>query len=295
MKNFGGHVGVAVFGALSFALTVALVTVISRVTGFNLFSLSVWIVIPAGAMITGAAAASGYYFGSLLFHTRPTWFLLVQVIVVAALAQLAIYYGEYSTLVLQNGVRVADRIGFSEYMDLTLTSAHLRVGRAQTDTGAVGSFGYWLAAFQFVGFILGGVATYFFLRRHPVCQSCSRYLRTLATRKQHINDNEVFSTYYDNLFKHPVDGPEFAEWLQYDPDNKQIKEGTVLATSTLKGCPHCKTQRIEQRVTLHGKKDWKDIPTLARNIAIPDGIDLRSVFKGEVNASRQQRAEPTLA
>lgn len=297
VKNLGGHLGVALFGILSFALTVAFVTALERITGFNLFSLSVWVVVPVGAMITGAAAASGYYFGSLLFHTRPTWFLLVQILIVAAIAQMSIYYGEYSTMVLDNGVRVADRIGFFQYLDLVLTSAHLRVGRAQTDAGEVGSFGYWLAAFQFIGFILGGVATFLFLRFHPVCQKCSRYLRTLATRKQHINDRDAFSAYYDNLFDHPVDTQGFADWMHYDPDAKHIGEGTILTTSSLKGCPHCKTQVVEQRVQIFGGKDWKDVPKLSRNVAIPDGVDLRSVFKATkvVTAGEGRRVEPTMS
>ncbi|MGO4664884.1 hypothetical protein [Bosea sp. 2RAB26] len=293
MKNFGGHVGVAFFGILSFAITVALVTAIDRATGFNLFALSVWVVVPVGAALTGAAAASGYYFGSLLFHTRPNWFLLVQVMIVAALAQFAIYYAEYSTLVLDNGIRVADRIGFFDYLDIRLTTAHMRIGRAQTDTGAVGSFGYWLAFFQFVGFILGGIATYLILKNHPVCTVCSRYPRKLATSSQHFNDREAFATYYDNLFDHPVDGPAFAEWMGHDPDKGRIREGTILATSTLRGCPHCKTQRIVQAVQIMGKNDWSALPSLARDVIIPQDIDLRPVFKGETG--RRIGAQPASA
>jgi hypothetical protein len=82
---------------------VVAVVVIERLTGFNLFTLSVWVVVPAGALITGAAAASGYYFGSLFFHTKPVWFLLVQMVIVAAVAQFAIYYAEYATMVLDDG------------------------------------------------------------------------------------------------------------------------------------------------------------------------------------------------
>jgi len=281
MRNFGGHVGVALFGILSFALTVAVVTVIDRVTGFNLFSLSLWVIIPLGAMLTGAAAASGYYSGSLLFHTRPTWLLLVQVIIVAALAQIAIYYSEYSTFVLDNGIRVADRVGFFDYLDIRLTTTHLRIGRALIDTGEVGSFGYLLTLIQFVGFILGGMGAYFFLKVHPACQGCSRYLRQLATGKQHFNDRKAFATYYDNVFGHRYDWRAFAKWMRHDPGKKQVREGTILATSTLHGCPHCKTQRIALMVQIMGKKEWSTIPNLARDVAIPQGIDLRPVFKGE--------------
>lgn len=280
MRNLGGHIGVAIFGLITFALTVAAVTVLDRLTGFNLFSLSVWVVVPVGAIVTGMAAASGYYFGSLFFHTRPTWFLLVQVLVVAALAMGAIYYFEYATIVLDNGVRVADYVGFQRYMEVRLTSSHLRIGRGQTDTGAVGDFGYVLAAIRFVGFVLGGFGTWAILRSQPVCQTCSRYLRKLTSRAQRFEDQNTFGVYWDHLFKHPVDSPEFSEWLRYDPTTAEQKVGDVLATSTLKGCPHCKTQLVAQTVQVMNKQGWSDVHSLTRNIRIPVGIDLRPIFKG---------------
>jgi hypothetical protein len=59
VENLRGRVGVAGFGILSLVLAVALVTVVNRATGFNPFTLTVWSVIPAGAILTGAAATSG--------------------------------------------------------------------------------------------------------------------------------------------------------------------------------------------------------------------------------------------
>jgi hypothetical protein len=40
-------------------------TAIERLTGFDVFTFSLWFIIPAGAIGTGIAAASGYYFGRL--------------------------------------------------------------------------------------------------------------------------------------------------------------------------------------------------------------------------------------
>ena len=98
MKNLGGHMGVAGSSIVTLALTVALVAAVNRITGFNVFTLTLWSVTPAGAILTGAAAASGIHLGSRLFQTRPTW--LLHAVAGAALAQAAIYYDEYSALVL---------------------------------------------------------------------------------------------------------------------------------------------------------------------------------------------------
>jgi hypothetical protein len=279
MKALGGHLGVSIFGILSFALTVVAVVVIERLSGFNLFTLSVWVVVPAGALITGAAAASGYYFGSLFFHTKPVWFLLVQMVIVAAVAQIAIYYAEYATMVLENGTKTSSLISFPDYLDRYLTKMHMRVGRGAQDAGEVGSFGYWLAVIQFVGFLVGGVAVFIFLKGYPTCQACGRYLRTLFKYKQNFNAQEEFSLYYETVFQHPVDSPGFAEWMQWQPHQGKTKPGSILAVTTLRGCPHCKTQMISQDVKVMTAKEWKDVPELTRHIRIPDGIDLKPVFK----------------
>jgi hypothetical protein len=146
MKNLGGHMGVAGSGIVTLALTVALVAAVNRITAFNLFTLTLWSAVPAGAILTGAAAATGIHLGSRLFQTRPTW--LLHAIVGAALAQPAIYYDEYSALVLENGFRVADHIGFLNYLDIRLTTGYLRSGPAQASARDIGALGYWLALFS---------------------------------------------------------------------------------------------------------------------------------------------------
>ena len=244
MKNLGGHMGIAGSGILSLVLTVALVLAVNRMTGFNGFTLTLWSVVPVGAILAGAAASSGIHAGSRLFRTRPTQFLLPFAVVGAALAQGVIYYGEYSNLVLGNGLRVASRIGFLNYLDIRLTTAYLRSGSAQADIGDVGAFGYWLAVFQFAGFVLGGLATAILLEDRPACGSCSRHLRMLATGTQHFNDRDAFDTYYENVLSLPLDGPEFADWITYDPDRKEVREGSLLVTSTLMDCPRCQCQHM---------------------------------------------------
>ena len=138
-------------------------------------------------------------------------------------------------------------------MEVRLTSTHLHIGRgATTDTGAVGDFGYVLAVIQFVGFVLGGIGVYGILVSQPVCARCGRYMRKLLSRSQRFEDQDTFGVYWENLFKHPVDTPEFSEWLRYDPTTAKV--GDVLATSTLKGCPHCKDQLVTQTVQVMNKQ-----------------------------------------
>ncbi|ANM02914.1 hypothetical protein AMC78_CH00773 [Rhizobium phaseoli] len=144
---------------------------IKHFTGFDIFTLSFFVFIPAGALICGAAAASGYYFGALWLHIRPTFLILAQMLLVAAIAQVAIYYGEYRLLDLGERKMASDVVSFKHYLDI-YPSSTLRVGRGAVDTGTVGSFGRVLALIQFLGFIVGGVFVYVMLRVYPVCEKC---------------------------------------------------------------------------------------------------------------------------
>ncbi len=278
MKDFAQSFGVAACGLVTSVLTALGVVAVSRITGFDLFTFSLWVVVPVGAALTGFAAASGYYFGSLYFHKRPDLPLLVQMVVIAGVTQLLIYYLGYTTFVLDDGRRVSDLVPFGQYLDIMLTSAHYRIGRAMTDTGEVGSFGYWLAAFQFVGFLVGGVCVYGFLRAKPVCSTCNLYLRPLSKRQKTFSDADSASAYYDVLFQHPVDSSEFASLIRADAKAKAEK-GAVLVKTILHGCPKCKAQLIEETVQVYNGSEWKDADKLGRRVAIPDGIDLASTFR----------------
>ena len=279
MKAFARYFGVATCGLVTSVLTALAIVAVSKITGFDVFTFSIWVVVPVGAALTGFAAASGYYFGSLYFHKRPDLLLLLQMVVIAGLTQLLIYYLGYKTFVLDDGRRVSDLIPFGQYLDITLTSAHYRIGRAMTDTGEVGSFGYWLAAFQFVGFLVGGLCVYGFLLEKPVCSTCNLYLRPLCKReKTFVDADSASSHYYDVLLQHPVDSSEFASLIRVEA-KCQAQKGAVLVKTSLHGCPKCKAQLIEEKIQVHNGSAWKDADKLNRRVAIPDGVDLIGVFR----------------
>src|SRR4051794_28901794 len=100
MKGLLEAFGVALCGLATSVLVAIANVAIARMTGFNLFTFSIWLVVPVGALAIGFAAASGYYFGSLYFHKRPTAVLLVQMVAIAGLTQLLTYWLGYATMVL---------------------------------------------------------------------------------------------------------------------------------------------------------------------------------------------------
>ena len=279
MKGFAESFGVALCGLITSVLVAIANVALARMTGFNFFTFALWFIVPVGAIGVGFAAASGYYFGSLYFHKRATLMLFVQMVAIAALTQLLIYYLGYATMVLDDGRRVADIAPFSKYLDVLLTSSHYRIGRAQSDTGAVGDLGYWIAFAQFLGFVFGGIAVFGFLKTKMFCQSCDRYLRPLAQRTKTFSDAETAAAYYDHVFSLPVDGPEFAELMRTEAQVKKPSPGALNIVTTLMSCPKCKAQTVDEKVKNFNGSEWKEYNPLSRRIAIPDGVDLATVFR----------------
>jgi hypothetical protein len=54
----------------------------------------------------------------------------------------------------------------------------------------------------------------------------------------------------------------------------------VQVNTSLLGCPACKAQIIEEKVTGYNGKDWVGLNKLDRRVRIPSGIDLSPVFRG---------------
>ena len=280
MKSLLEGFGVALCG-LATSILVALADVaVARMTGFDFFTFSIWLVVPAGAVVTGFAAASGYYFGSLYFHKKASASLLVQMVLIAGAAQLLIYWTGYATMVLEDGRKVADLVPFAQYMDITLTKAHYRIWRGQADTGELGNMGYWIAVAQFAGFLVGGVAVFGDLKAKAVCGSCDLYLRPLAKKQKSFADAEAAGGYYNRLFTLPVDGPEFAELIRWKAEVDKPAQGALQVDTSLMGCPSCKAQMVEEKVQGYNGKEWKGLAKLTRRVNIPSGVDLAPVFRG---------------
>ena len=279
MRKFLATTGVAACGLITSVLTAIAVLIVQKLVGLNLFTLMVWLIVPAGAIATGMAAASGYYFGSLYFHTRPGVLLVMQMVVIAGFTQWLIYYMGYLTLILDDGRRVSDYIDFSQYLDFILTKAQYRVGRAQTKTPEMGEAGYWIALLQFGGFLVGGLCTFVFLKDKPVCPGCQKYFRPLASTVKQFSNREDFITYYDGIYKIPVDTPLFEDAIRATTKKEKVGAGTISHTMSLVGCPECKSQVIIENVQVFNGGDWKEVQELHRKTIMPEGTNLAPVLR----------------
>lgn len=282
MKRIAENFGIAICGLVTSILVAVADAALARMIGFDFFTFSFWFVVPVGAVLTGLAAASGYYFGSLFFHKRAGAAQLFQMVLIAGMTQVLIYWFEYKTLVLDNGLKVANFIPFAQYLDISLTKAHYMLGTrrgAHGAIGAAGKLGYWMASIQFVGFLAGGILIWFVLRAKPVCPACDLYLRPLAKRQKTFADPVSASAYYDKVFSHPVGSDEFASLMRMKAEVPRPMEGAFHVDTVLLACPECKGQTIEEKVKVFNGKQWNEFNHLNRQVSMPKGVNIARLFR----------------
>jgi hypothetical protein len=291
MKSLIGSLGLALCGLLS-SVVVALADVfLERATGISVFGLTLWFVLPAGAVCAGIAAASGYYFGALYLDRRPTPMLLWQMVLVAAFAQFLIYYLSYASTGLEDGSSLSDVLSFWQYMDARLSTSRLRrIGllTSETITPFTG-YVFFLAAIQFLGFLAGGLSVYYFLRERPYCTACNLYLRLLATKEKFFPSSMPAFAYFNSLTKCDVQHAQFSELLNA-PANEAMKPayGAHKVDAVLRGCPACKRQLLENKMWAYNGNDWKVEYAVQHQADVPHGVDLISVFGGSAPLQASQ-------
>jgi hypothetical protein len=270
---------VSACGLATALLTGALCVLISRMTGFSIHTFSFWYIVPGGAFVTGFAAATGFYLGSVWLHARATLSTLVQALVVSCLAFFLIHWLGYATLTFEDGTRAMDVIGFGTYLDAALTQSRLR-HIYQTRGGVrVGGAGYFLGALQLGAFLVGAVAVYRFLRNHPYCARCDRFLRKLGERAKQFVDRGAAVTFREAL---GATVPGTAEFARLMARRQEIKAGCGAFTYRLKlfGCPTCNGQFVHESFEVFdGRMDWTEVPDLARVMRVPAGTSVVRSFE----------------
>ena len=253
--------------------------IVSRMVGINMFTFKLWFVIPAGAICLGMLGASGAILGARYVQVQPTIIDAVLMVFVAAATMLLVYYLDYATLVLDDGRKVSDLIDFDKYVDLILTKSHMRVGRgAGVQTGEVGDMGYAIAAIEFVGFLVGGAATFLLIKDLPRCGDCGSYLRKLKTKKTKEVTFDEAGKLIDCFNRGDLSMVQ--QVIVWSPEDRTLDRNIqrVIITYNLLGCPKCKTEVITVSVNAFNGKEWNEVPALSSRRNLAGGTSLRDQF-----------------
>jgi len=300
MKMLLEQLGIALLGLVTTLLVVITEITVWRWTTVSLVGTRLEYVIPIGAIVGGAVAASGYYFGAIYTHSRTGPSLLLLMVMIAALAYFLIYWLEYTH------VHDGDAATFWEFVQSRWTHTRLR-GRGSFN---VSVFGYVLGLLEFIGFLLGGLCVYWFLAEREMCPSCNLYLSSVLTSQKEFADENFVVSCLDGLEKFLASPHTSAattgnsvitgnsavaksDNLAVTRDNPIVTDDNPVATGDsaalaspkplpmrvsfeLMGCPICKYQVLKHRVAVKDGEDWKDIDPLAGSFHVPAGVDVKS-------------------
>jgi hypothetical protein len=154
------------------------------------YTYAVWWLVPIGAMGAGVVASTGYLWGARWLGVRPGWLSRASLLLVSVAAFFAIHYVEF--------LWGHPTVGFWSYLDNAVQSASYETKVGETVVRAwsaerLGALGYVVVALQVVGFAMGGLVVFGWLRATPYCSSCSAYLRRKSRFDRTTDGGRVFA------------------------------------------------------------------------------------------------------
>ncbi|MFI5342722.1 MAG: hypothetical protein ACHQUC_00705 [Chlamydiales bacterium] len=271
MKNVLKDVLITLFGAVTSLLTALILYWIESRWNISFYSLMVWFVIPAGAGISGFAAASGYYFGARLFNHKPRITILLNMIVVSFGTYLLIQYLDYSFLETE-GKSIAHYLSFWEYLDISMTnsSVQIRAGRGGIKIGSaieLKSFGYVYVLLQVIGFALGSFVLYLYLSTRLYCKECLCYFSSKGNVRRYMDNNESLADFIRKAFN-LLEQHNLTEIISLHAEAGSLKCGLKRSHFKtdlyLKFCKGCRKHHLGLNVfKWNGKDDWDEIRDLS--------------------------------
>lgn len=270
---------VAGCGLATTVATALAVVILENESGIQLFSYGAYGgLLPIGALACGAAAASGYYGGSVIFHQRPTWLLLLQMVLIGALAQFLMYYLEY--FITMKGA-VGNWNAFVAWLDHDITSASYQINNRHgrdTITGPVGKMGYVISGIQFAGFMIGAGAIFFYLRSLPVCRDCEKYIKQIGQRDKLFESYTEAEAFCDETRIMPLDSAQYAERLAQANTTTGSRAGSYRIEIGLYECPGCQGKTIINQAYRNRNSEWRKVDDFGRMVSVPSGADLMPYF-----------------
>jgi hypothetical protein len=151
-------------------------------TDFHIMGWYANYVIPAGALIVGIVAGSGYGIASWLTGVRISRMLLLTVLLLQTAAYIGAEYVEYRDVLGQfqprgKALAPAPKLpSFLEYYDLKARSFAWAKDHGNGAGEPLGGWGYFFVLLGAAGFILGGLIAPAVLFAVPYCDGCQRYM-----------------------------------------------------------------------------------------------------------------------
>ena len=252
---------VAGTGALTSLITAAVLVIVERATGFSFYTYTFWFVIPAGALLSGFVGASGYYLGARLFNHRPTKILLLNMVIISVSTFFLIHYFGYYFFSIE-GKAARDYISFADFLRIELSHTSIQFGIRAHDIGEpvqLGSWGYFYAALQIVGFGAGGLVVFGYLNNLPYCGRCEKYLSSKEFQTRYSSSADRMTETTRNLVEFVAAGRFQDAITIHAKESEDEKNASFCSRIRIKRCGGCDQHWIKFTVSRRDRGDWKEI------------------------------------
>lgn len=216
-------------------------------------------VIPAGAILVGLAAGSGYGIASWLSGTKIGSVLMLTVLMLQVASYFSAQYFEYRYRFPQ-----APASFFPQYFD-AVTRNWAWVDDNGQPGQPFGAWGYGMRALEITGFSLGGLVAPLILMAAPYCHQCGVYMKSkelgllpggIEPRKIKKKETEAQAQYeteirdamqagagiVGQMFEQVAAGdPQGVARIldEHKPNKKEINKSTSRYSTKLEHCPRC--------------------------------------------------------
>jgi hypothetical protein len=133
-----------------------------------------------------------------------------------------------------------------------------------------------LMALQFVGFSLGSVVVFSFLRSRPHCDDCSVLLSGKGTQKRYFDrQEEINGSVEDVLAK--AKNRRLQLSIQAHGSRGSVRKGKLSEFASIVNvslCKRCQTHRVDFRALRKSGLTWKEIAVLAYSASSFDPIEI---------------------
>jgi hypothetical protein len=264
---------ILIAGVVTSLATIALNAIIARQSNFDFLSISVWFILPVGAMIGGMAAASGYYYAAILTDTMPSRTFLFEMVGIAVSTWVLGIWVDYALATFSDGTAVSSQASLWEFFKFQAEHTQLTMnthGASGESFGALGGWGYVREVGQLLGFMLGGVFVWAYLSDREVCAGCRKYAKVESLLTAQSPDR-----FQDVLHQSNVVLPDLVE------DAKKLMGGSPFVGLDLRllRCPKCHTEWARPAVVVQSGKNNESRKLAMYSVSAEQATALRRAAK----------------
>lgn len=286
-KKSGDRILAVVFsGLLSTAISLVLAFLIAHFGDTNVMGWHLNYFIPAGAILVGLFASSGYSLAAWRTGYKMRGLLLALIVLIQVLAYFSAQYMEFWVTGPFVEKTTGHVLNFGEYYHYNTVFMAWSESSAR-NSSPLGGWGYLVRLGEIVGFALGTLVFPVILMNTPYCELCERYMKRLqlgvipasglevnGDRASSITEKEALGAAMNQLgafasLGETGDSAAFIEKLAVlRPLKMQMVRRHRRIDMTLVYCSFCKQAYLQFTMDQGSERGTKSVPMESRSVPI---------------------------